>query len=302
MKDRWQFNRQSCIEIRLMGGLGNQLFILIFATLLARTRPSQLVRLEVSEIYKQLHKSSIFNLALDEFLGPWPCNLQVFLSNSRVLPFRDFVEVHLCNHAFLSIEEIGYSLSVRDVLEVSPRVLRGYFQTYIFKDELSLLGSPLNIVPKVQSEEFRQLSELFSREDIGVVHIRRGDYMGNRETIGVLDMKYFITGVRLLEDKGIKQFYVASDDQDIYSLMKESIDKASLLTFPKSLSDEETISLMSSSRGIVLSNSTFSYWAAYSGIPKQIVRPTKWFRNLTDPNFLFPPLSRFESEIESVWY
>ena len=52
---------------------------------------------------------------------------------------------------------------------------------------------------------------------------------------------------------------------------------------------EETLMLMSQSDAIVISNSSFSWWAAQLGKKsKFVVYPSKWLRGMLDPEDLFP--------------
>jgi hypothetical protein len=63
---------------------------------------------------------------------------------------------------------------------------------------------------------------------------------------------------------------------------------------------EEDLMLMSQSDALIMSNSSFSWWAAQLGNrSKIVVCPTKWFRDIMDPEGLIPPeWNQWESQWE----
>jgi len=55
------------------------------------------------------------------------------------------------------------------------------------------------------------------------------------------------------------------------------------------LTPAETLVLMSKGKAFVISNSSFSWWAAYVASENSpVIAPSKWFRSLPDPEDLIP--------------
>jgi hypothetical protein len=94
---------------------------------------------------------------------------------------------------------------------------------------------------------------------------------------------------------------VFSDDIVAAKQIFSQLDISLPVQFVEPLEDspEETLILMSKSDALVISNSTFSWWAAQLGNKnKFVVRPSKWFRGMLDPEDLFPPEWHQQ---ESLW-
>jgi len=104
--------------------------------------------------------------------------------------------------------------------------------------------------------------------DVIGVQIRRGDYIGHPKYVN-LEKDYFEKGIKLIQKKyGKKSVYVFSDD---IPWCREN--------FPYPVIDKPDYLVWEILRGCkykVISNSTFSWWAAYvsDGIT---VAPSRWF-------------------------
>jgi len=150
-------------------------------------------------------------------------------------------------------------------------------------------------LPRIQ-EELSQLrshiqtscawSEQVSARDAVVMHVRRGDYAVNDRTRsfhGLLSRQYFVAGLHNLEEITlIKRAYVFSDDIEwCKENLKLPIETHFVSSKDNSLSDVEELMLMSLGWNFVISNSTFSWWAANlsNDWPKHVVAPTRWFRS-----------------------
>ena len=111
----------------------------------------------------------------------------------------------------------------------------------------------------------------------GVIHVRRGDYF-SRENIsryGVCDADYFQRGISFLRDShGVKYFKIVSDDPDWCSKNIKGVDEYS--GSKDELSDFIEISRY---KYKIISNSSFSAWAAYFGPDNGVVVAPKFWES-----------------------
>lgn len=117
-----------------------------------------------------------------------------------------------------------------------------------------------------RSGEFSQLTKHETTSSI-VIHVRRGDYLNpkTKRYHGLSSNQYFETASQLLSDiTGCSSYLVVSDDVIGARTQLESSRYFSRqkLQFVSGLNEIETLSLMSSARGVVASNSSFSWWGA----------------------------------------
>jgi len=152
----------------------------------------------------------------------------------------------------------------------SSLTLAGYFQ------DVKLLPSR----DKVRSLFFH--SHKIQREAISI-HIRRGDYLNtNNHHYGVVGINDVLGALRTIDDNQIE--ILIFSDGDLRNELTASMTHGELSRvkfasdFCKSTVHE--FSLMRSCRFIICSNSTFSWWAAFSGAPEVVLLPSMWKRNV----------------------
>lgn len=170
--------------------------------------------------------------------------------------------------------------------------VRGYFQTFEYIDSVreDLIG---DFDVRHASKIFRNLSKVIKKNRPIVIHIRGGDYKSNQQTIGMLDQDYYSAALKqAYKFDANSKYWVFSNDKDYATqLIYRLRIKPDQSIFPEDgLSDAETMKLMSLGSGIIICNSTFSWWAAYlNSNPRFVICPDKWFRGLDDPLALCPP-------------
>ena len=116
------------------------------------------------------------------------------------------------------------------------------------------------------------------------VHIRRGDYISNKDTnalLGVCPMDYYDRAIAYIVERVVNPcFYFFSDDiawvRRTFSLPFQSrfVDHNS---GRQSFND---MRLMSLCRHHIIANSSFSWWGAWLGRngDKTVIAPRRWFR------------------------
>ena len=283
----------------LAGGLGNQLFQ--FTAGLARSlKFNRRMNFDVSRISHGVtaREESISNNILVK--SSLDAKFQFF--HSSIPRFYD-VLTHRVNLAkkldqiirpsYQSLET-GFDFQVLENQRFS--VFRGYFQSWRYLDMLNEMGVEIDLfTPKLSSHAESLTNEIDFENDVAV-HVRRGDYAQFAESIGLLSPTYFLNAMDLLGGHG--RIFVFSDSAEIGSEFPVT---ANLIFTPQlsRVSSIESLDLMKKFRRIVISNSTFSWWAAALGrSDKSVIAPSTWYRDLSTPKDLIP---NSWNQIQSVW-
>jgi hypothetical protein len=292
----------------LTGGLGNQLFQ--FAALESMCyQTSKLIianighpRLNAAgdpEISTLLGSRLSFvqldtlSEALFEKIIGYNLRLSVGKSNKK--------EIFICNLAkvlsgfLVSILLGGFYRLILDV-NVKPNkifrksILVGYFQVADYAPNLSKI---IKNNFHNYSIELDTLQKYASRRNITVLHVRRGDYV-NEKDFGVLDTAYYRQALELCisssEKKVSNRIWVFSDDIEF---VKESyvFEKNFEIEWFSHISESAALTLLAMSLGtnFVIANSTFSWWAAQlASNAEEVYYPGTWFKNLSVNPKLFP--------------
>jgi len=122
------------------------------------------------------------------------------------------------------------------------------------------------------------------------VHIRRADYVNNKEYF-ICGLKYYNSAFKIIKEKIANPvFYIFSDD---IAWAKENLNKENNLVFVSSpeLTNCEELIIMSRCEHNIISNSSFSFWSAWlnQNSNKIVITPNKWNNNFSyEYNDLLP--------------
>ena len=275
------------ISAQLIGGVGNQLFV-YFAARYASFSSNRPLSLTYSENTTR-HSSDLRRFTEFDFepkrVSPVMAKAAGLLPGHSASPF---ISKHI--HHLLKThksESVGYDPDISCIFRYGG-LLRGYFQTFEYFDELGG-GDTYGFTIENPSQGYSQ--HLGSLSSCIAVHVRRGDYLNPvNNYIGALSMKYFVDSVDLLSAQlGMKPTVIVFTDDS--KKVKEELSEAGqsnweLFRPDSEITPEEEMLLMGHSLGLVISNSSFSWWAANIGPEKPIVAPQKWFREAEDPEKL----------------
>jgi Glycosyl transferase family 11 len=268
--------RSDAIACHVQGGLGNQLFQL--ASLMAaagrqgrplyldlryfrhrESRPYMLRRLGFQ--VRELHPW------FDPIL-PWPW--------SRLPARRRSLLMNIV------LERAhGYS----DQLEsLPPRAwVSGYWQSPLYfadlRDHFRSVLAPSRF--EFSGRGGGVLQALRRSELPAAVHVRRGDYITNpaaNSWHGVCPLDYYCQAISYLTTRGHDTIFVFSDDPP-WSRKHILHPRVRHIDPPTSARDYEDLILMSQCQGLAISNSSFSWWAAWlsNADDRSIIAPEKWF-------------------------
>jgi hypothetical protein len=267
------------LAVKLMGGLGNQLFQYAFGQRLA-AETGQKVAYETSFFDHNPHRPlDLRHLVPDLPLAPphrVPRKARRYAYDTRLLDWlfprlperyerkRTFDEAMLRADGPAYFEGFWQSLRYFEPLEARLRA-------QLHPDETTLLSAPAR----------RVLERIRAGTAVGV-HVRRGDYVANpahRATYAECTPAYFQAGAGYLASRFEHlHFFIFSDDaawtRTHVGLAPHRVSYVSDLT---SLDD---FLLLKACRHQLLPNSTFGWWAGWlnESPDKVVVMPRHWFR------------------------
>ncbi len=292
------------IYVSLIGGFGNQLFIYAFSKYLSKKfnikvildtsfYQTSKIKIELEKFnIKKIYKEDIFNEKFKylKFLQVIPYEKRYlflrifFFSKIKHIFFEKRVDL---DFFYRKPHDLSYICNDKNFKTKNIDYIYGYFQNekYFYRD----FNLEKELVPTSRMSQ-NKIKNIYSKikENSCAMHIRSFD--SNDYNFTMLNHNYFMKAIQSIEKKGISKFYIFTDNVKHAKSIIQKIDKFNNYKFIKlySLNTIEEFYLMSLFKNIIISISTFSWWAAFLGHSKKdnIVQPSIWFKNLPLPKSL----------------
>lgn len=167
----------------------------------------------------------------------------------------------------------------------------GFFQSHRYIDEIWN-----TLVANIQKlDVFKSLDEKGNHNYISA-HLRLGDYLLDSKTSkhhGVVSINYIVDGLKSLRDQtSISKVKIVTDSSKYVSEYVEALNQQKFSVEVTSSDSKQDFHTLVNSSGIVISNSSYSWWAGYYSnklFGTKIVSPFPWFRDISiEPKFLIP--------------
>ena len=276
------------IAVRLIGGLGNQMFQYAAGRALAERLGTELLLdtrdFEHYSLYDYgLHKFAIGTTAASPVqLARWPSWIR---RGSRLLRR---IGIHTRWYAEIQFEYDAVWESIPD-----GTMIDGYFQSERY---FSGIAESLRVefVPvALLSQQNAHYAELARGCESVALHVRRGDYVTNLNALkvhGVCSPDYFETAITYMRERlENPRFFVFSNDM---AWARENLklgDNAVFVTGNEKY-PEIDIHLMAQCRHHIIANSSFSWWGAWLNPSKSkiVIAPERWFAKPMDTSDLIP--------------
>lgn len=177
-----------------------------------------------------------------------------------------------------------------DFIHNYTKFIFGYFQNYNYVD----------LVWKSQCEKILELLD-FNKEvnkDYIAVHIRLGDYRTSevaKSYHGTLDVQYYEVAINKLADlMNFKGIQIVSDEILIAQELFKKYTFPAPVSYISSSNHFKDLRVIGNAKGVVMSNSSFSWWGAYIASKinsAKVVAPDLWFKNSSkdEPRNLIKP-------------
>ncbi|KKU80514.1 MAG: Glycosyl transferase, family 11 [Parcubacteria group bacterium GW2011_GWA1_47_8] len=272
------------IIVKLIGGLGNQLFQYALGRHLALRNNTEL-KLDITgfEEYK-LHRYSLSHFNIVENFATME-EVVKFQKYKRRLGKKWFLYNKFIADEHKYAQERQFHFNPRILDTQGDAYLDGFWQTEkYFKDIESIIRKEVAVKTPFAGKDAEVAKEIDATSAV-MMHIRRGDYVSNQATNeyhGTCGLDYYRTAATLIAEKvASPHFFIFSDD---HIWVKENI----ILDGPVTYVDHnnadknyEDLRLMSLCKHAIIANSSFGWWGAWlSQNPgKIVIGPSKWFNN-----------------------
>jgi glycosyltransferase involved in cell wall biosynthesis len=303
------------IDLYLAGGLGNQLFQLAFACNYKNVTEMRLHQAS-SEICQLIDHGLLNNL---KRLNP---RIQVVYVNSISLVEK------LCRNQLLRLSGKRYSIAslrykifrniwmrllnlglnhktklvIPNGIGYDPEInfnsskqyisIVGYFQSHVWAESIKedLYNSLLST--HGLGDKYQNLRKAAEKTSSILVHIRLGDYLESKNSkFGVVTKEYVKSALDNIAYPGKSRTIILfSNEPSLAKTYLSDIEESELICIPNNASTLESLFLLTQGSNFVISNSTFSWWGAFTSKnpSKLITAPKPWFKEYEENLDLIP--------------
>ncbi|MEI8143298.1 MAG: alpha-1,2-fucosyltransferase [Candidatus Berkelbacteria bacterium] len=268
------------IIVKIIGGLGNQMFQYALGRNLANYLGAELV-LDISAYDRYATRKYCLN----------DYNIQEKILDRSVLKkynsklFRLFDLFHFSVYSRNIILDKSLKFDPKILKITDNKYLAGYWQSEKYFEN----------IPEIIREEYKPKSapDRLNRKYLNMIqkchsvslHVRRGDYVSDRSANsvhGVCGPSYYENALKIIEKK-TKDFtlFIFSDDMP---WVKKNLIFNHTVVYVEGNGPEksyEDLRLMSCCEDNIIANSSFSWWGAWLNIKpnKIVIAPKQWFRD-----------------------
>ena len=269
------------IVVKLIGGLGNQMFQYAFGRYLSIHHKTNLY-FDIADLQNKNLGHIQRNFSLHGF------NLQTAIYN---LNGQKSGKENLFKRLFYSSKNKLKTITEKklhfdkEIGNAADNVyLNGYWQSPLYFEKIEDIIRKDFTFSIPLSNDAEQFQVKIKESNAVSIHVRRGDYVNNPETLsyhGVCDLAYYQKAIEIIENKTSNPtFFIFTDDPE-WVKQNFSLSDDIILISNASFSQFDDLRLMSVCKHAIIANSSFSWWGAWliNNPTKTVVAPLKWLQN-----------------------
>lgn len=266
---------------QLIGGLGNQMFQYAFGYVISKRLRVEHKLYFASDIgtTPRNFELSLFNISAKQVLKQ---EAKFVSGNSSII--RNLIckfkpsKFHIVSE--LGSEHRSYRQKIKD-----NSILKGYWQSEkYFIDYEPEIRREFSFNEKLEGKN-KYLAEIINKSDAVSIHIRRGDYLSDKNTNafhGICDLEYYKNAMKTIEKK-IKRptYFFFSDDPAWVKKNLLSKYETHYIDWNSGEESYRDMQLMSLCDHNIIANSSFSWWGAWlnNNPSKIVIAPKIWYRD-----------------------
>lgn len=269
--------------IKMIGGLGNQMFIYAFYLQMRKRFPG--TRIDLSDM-RHYHAHNGYEL--DRVFGISDREFCIAKPLKKVLEFLFFKVILERKQNLETMEAFTKSYAYPFLY------FKGFYQSErFFKDVEGEVRQAFAFDLNKANAESQTLARQIQENPHAVsLHVRRGDYMEPKfyKRYGtVCSQAYFQRAVEMmLAQVPQAHFYIFSDDVE-WVQQNLRLPRATVVSCNRGADSWQDMMLMSLCRHNIICNSTFSWWGAWlnANPEKRVIAPSRWLAD-TDMPYIIP--------------
>lgn len=285
------------VIVKLLGGLGNQMFQYAAGRRLAQVLETELT-LDITRFERDpLRAYSLSHFHIQERFATQPEIESFFLKH----PLHALLKQVSRRFGYTVIKESPRPSFVPQLLSATGNVyLKGFWQSeQYFQDIRPLLLQEFEFKDAPDVENQSTLAAIQESESVAL-HIRRGDYVTDAPTNqmhGLCSLAYYQQAIETIAARVSQpSFFVFSDEPDWAKAHVNIPYPTCYVTHNSGENGHEDLRLMRQCKHFIAANSSFSWWGAwlaeYAG--KIVIAPKQWFREL-------PPDANADHIVPKAW-
>jgi hypothetical protein len=251
------------LKVSIAGGLGNQLFRFMAAIYISSLTKKS-IHLDLSWYDRKQYLGSSRQYELEYF--PAIRNLDFFKTKSNIMTrysnsvLERFPRISKGVFGYCNNLSTFHDLEKIEILNCDSQDIDFLPRDEIIQDYLSF--------PRETTDWFKNHKKLIDKGEPISVHVRMTDYLKYPEIYNVLSRDYYVDAISLLRKKigTDRPIWLFSDDpKAALDWLGNFVKFTRVITPDTKIRPAEIMRLLSMSSGIILANSSFSWWSAYLG-------------------------------------
>ncbi len=271
------------VYTRLSGGLGNQMFqfSMGYAMALRSNKPLRLDIRNLTDAGNSDGTARTFELACfslpAEVVEPEKMDAILQAANGVLSRYFGIGRIY-------KLEETGFCYNPAYSRTPLPVYVNGYFQSEQYFSDCAADIRCVFLKKELLTDNDFWYNEIKSASMPVAIHVRRGDYTANSETLkfhGICNATYYEKALnKILEKHADARFFIFSDD--IGAAKEELGHLSENMRFVEHKTPRIAaydMLLMSRCRHNIIANSTYSWWSAWlnENPDKMVIAPQRWF-------------------------
>jgi hypothetical protein len=252
-------------KVKVIGGIGNQLFVLAFGLAISRKLKTKLIADDLL-IHFGSNKSRRMEIANLVFNG-----FDIEFKSSKLSKLLNQKSNIILNKIIWKFFKLNKRIISEDKLMkpqfrfTNGQTFSGYFQDWIYADFLYEQNSSFDFNLKSLSSKYLDLVKEVEQSKPIFVHVRLGDYLNFPDIYSILPDNYFLDSLKHLGPNNNEKIWVFAEDLEQVKKFYPGLIKRADKVIDKNngLTDIESFKLLCQGAKLVASNSTFSMWAAW---------------------------------------
>ena len=265
------------IQVKVFGGLGNQMFQYAFAQYLGINNNEVKINISDYKIHKHhngFELERIFDIR--ENIESELCHFAV--NNNKVLNrlITKICKIRLSNEH--EVYENNEAMYIKASSFQEDIYFIGFWQNLCYVNPVKEKLDSTFVFPDLDKHNMVFLESLEDVETVSI-HVRRGDYLKEKSLQSVCDRDYYHRAIKTISEcVESPRFIVFSDDPE-WCRTEFAFIKPIIVNWNNGNESYKDMQLMSKCKHNIIANSTFSWWGAWlnSNTNKKVIIPKNWF-------------------------